>query len=176
MGSAMSQPGSVRCNAWFPPLETFFTAPSRGINRFFGMLNSVGYLMVTVSDMKRSVRFYRDTIGLPLRYETSDWTEFETGRTTLALHGGGRPREQSTAQGRPENYAGTCTIGFNVENLEETFKSLKSKGANFVMVPTLREGEGIKLAVCVDPDGLMISFAQSVPRDKELIASAPQAG
>jgi len=30
------------------------------------------------------------------------------------------------------------------------------------MPPTQREGEGIKLAVCIDPDGLPISIAQSV--------------
>jgi hypothetical protein len=30
------------------------------------------------------------------------------------------------------------------------------------MPPTQREGEGIKLAVAIDPDGLPVSFAQMI--------------
>ena len=54
------------------------------------------------------------------------------------------------------------SIGFNVDDVDKTYKELKAKGINFEMPPTQREGEGIKLAVCVDPDGLPISFAQIV--------------
>ena len=46
----------------------------------------VSYAIVLVSDMKRSVAFYRDTLGLPLRFETPGWTEFATDGATLALH------------------------------------------------------------------------------------------
>jgi lactoylglutathione lyase len=72
--------------------------------------------MVTVSDMDRSVRFYRDTLGLKLRFQSPDWTEFAVGPNTLALHGGGVPAP--SAQGR-EQYAGRASIGFNVENIEK---------------------------------------------------------
>ena len=44
--------------------------------------------MVMVSEMDRSVRFYRDTLGLKLRFQSPAWTEFEVDGTTLALHGG----------------------------------------------------------------------------------------
>jgi predicted enzyme related to lactoylglutathione lyase len=47
-----------------------------------------------------------------------------------------------------------------VEDVEKTYEELKAKGINFVMPPTQREGEGIRLAVALDPDGLPISFAQ----------------
>ena len=58
--------------------------------------------------------------------------------------------------------AGTCSIGFNVDNVDQTYEDLKAKGITFLMPPTQREGEGIKLTVCLDPDGLPISFAQMV--------------
>ncbi len=115
--------------------------------------------MVTVSDMARSIGFYRDKLGLQLKSETPEWTEFQTGTTILALHGGGRPKTPQE-HGKPENYAGSCSIGFNVENLQKKYEELKSKGVWFVMPPTAREGEGIKLAVCLDPDGLPISIAE----------------
>ncbi len=124
------------------------------------MFKQIDYTMVIVSDMARSVEFYRDKLGIPLKFESPEWTEFQTGATTLALHGGGFPNERRGGSGDKD--AGTCSIGFNVEDVERTFEELKAKGIDFVMPPTQREGEGIKLAVCVDPDGLPVSFAQTI--------------
>ena len=50
------------------------------------MFSKVDYIMVNVSDMSRSVAFYRDILGLPLKFESPGWSEFQTGATTLALH------------------------------------------------------------------------------------------
>ena len=46
------------------------------------MFSKVDYVMVNVSDMSRSVAFYRDTLGLVLKFESPGWSEFETGGTT----------------------------------------------------------------------------------------------
>jgi lactoylglutathione lyase len=124
------------------------------------MFDHVNYIMVTVSDMARSVEFYRDKLGLMLKFESPDWTEFQTGTATLALHGGGVPRGQSGGEHQGISYAGTCSIGFNVENLDTVYAMLTARGVSFVMPPMQREGEGIKLAVCMDPDGFSIAIAQ----------------
>ena len=127
------------------------------------MLKQLDYAMVMVSDMQRSVEFYRDTLGIALKFQSPDWTEFLTGTTTLALHGGGVPQKHSgpPSEGRP---AGVCTIGFNVEDVDKTYEELKAKGVRFVMPPTKQEAEGIKLAVALDPDGLTISLAQPLAK------------
>ena len=57
------------------------------------MFKQMDYTMVVVSDMQRSVEFYRDKLGVPLKFQSPEWTEFDTGATTLALHGGGTPAE-----------------------------------------------------------------------------------
>jgi predicted enzyme related to lactoylglutathione lyase len=124
------------------------------------MFNQLNYAMVTVSDMGRSVAFYRDKLGLQLRTESPGWSEFNTGTTTLALHGGGKPADRHNTGGAPA--AGTCTIGFNVDDLERVYNELTAIGVRFVMSPTLRQEEGIKLAVCVDPDGFQISIAEMI--------------
>lgn len=121
------------------------------------MFQKINYVMVTVSDMRKSINFYRNQLGIRMKFESPEWTEFDTGDTILALHGGGEPRP---AAGEMKQLAGTCTFGFNVENLENAYEELKSKGVHFVMPPTEREGENIKLAVAIDPDGLAISFAE----------------
>ena len=125
------------------------------------MFKQIDYTMVVVSDMDKSVEFYRDKLGIPLKFQCPEWTEFQTGATTLALHGGGIPQSGPPA-GDPSKQAGACSIGFNVENVDETYEQLQAKGIRFVMPPTQREGEGIRLAVAVDPDGLPISFAQLI--------------
>src|SRR2546421_3000397 len=82
------------------------------------MFTQIDYTMVIVSDMNRSVEFYRDKLGIPLKFQSPDWTEFQTGTTTLALHGGGVL--QAAAGGDQSKYAGTCSIGFNVEDVDRT--------------------------------------------------------
>jgi lactoylglutathione lyase len=120
--------------------------------------NKLGIVMITVSDMGRSVAFYRDTLGLPLRFETPRWSEFATDGVTLALHGGGVPRTDAPSAGPPE--AGSVGTGWQVEDLDGVCAVLKARGLRFVMEPTTREGEGIRLAVFLDPDGCPLSLAQ----------------
>ena len=49
-------------------------------------LNKLGYAIVFVTDMKKSVRFYSQTLGIPLRFPDDEWTELEMKGCTLALH------------------------------------------------------------------------------------------
>jgi lactoylglutathione lyase len=46
----------------------------------------VNYCIILVSSMPRSVAFYRDVVGMPLRFESPDWIEFNTDGATWALH------------------------------------------------------------------------------------------
>jgi lactoylglutathione lyase len=124
--------------------------------------NKIDYVMITVSNMARSVAFYKDKLGIPMKFGTPEWTEFQTGTTTLALHGGGKPQE--APKDAAAHFAGACSIAFNVDNLELAYEQLQAKGVEFVMPPTERPGEGIKLAVAIDPDGLAISFGQAAKK------------
>jgi lactoylglutathione lyase len=113
--------------------------------------------IVTVSDMDRSVRFYRDTIGLALRFQSPDWSEFAVGPTTLALHSGGAPAPPAGK----EQVAGRVSIGFNVENVDKLFAELQGKGVRVLFPPTDRQAQGIRITAILDPDGLPISLAQT---------------
>jgi len=123
-------------------------------------MNKQPYVMVMVSDMNRSVKFYKDLLGLKLRTKSPEWTEFETGDATIALHGGGVKHEVAYASSRASDSAGTCSLGFVVDDLDRVFRDLKSNGVAFAMSPKERKGEGIRLAICLDPDGLPISLSQ----------------
>jgi lactoylglutathione lyase len=129
------------------------------------MFSKVDYVMVRVSDMRRSVVFYRDTLGIPLKFESPGWSEFETGATTLALHASAPPVAGSEAANQTAPAAGTCALGFSVPDLNRTYAELRERGARFVVPRTEQPKEGIRLAVCTDPDGLTISFAEPMARE-----------
>jgi lactoylglutathione lyase len=117
--------------------------------------NKLGVVMITVSDMERSVRFYRDVLELPLRFQSPDWSEFATETVTLALHGGGV--ETPPREGPPA--AGGVSTGWYVDDVDATAAALKERGVRFVLEPQEREGEGIRLAIFLDPDGCALSLA-----------------
>ena len=61
------------------------------------------YVIEFVGDMNRAVAFYRDIVGLPLKFESPDWSELSTGETTLALHPASarNPARQARRTGSP---------------------------------------------------------------------------
>ncbi len=119
-------------------------------------MKKIDYTIVFVSDMKRSIQFYRDTLGLPLKFESPDWTEFATEGTTLALHGGAKPAGHSAPDHMP---AGSCHPGFQVEDIEPFHQTMLARGARCIQPPKMQDFGG-KLAMYADPDGLPISISE----------------
>ncbi len=42
----------------------------------------LAYVIKFVADMNRAVKFFRDVLGLPLKFESPGWSEFVTDQTT----------------------------------------------------------------------------------------------
>jgi lactoylglutathione lyase len=116
----------------------------------------VNYAIVFVSDMGRAVAFYRDTLGLPLRFESPDWTEFATDGATLALHDAGGARPQSSGPSEPS--AGSCRPGFHVTDLDEFHRRMVAHGVSCVQAP--KAVFGARVAQYTDPDGLVFSVGE----------------
>ncbi len=76
----------------------------------------LNYAIVFVSDMKRSVAFYRDTLGLPLRFESPHWTEFATAGASLALHQSSASATKEAAKETPSCH---CRPGPPVPNRDD---------------------------------------------------------
>ena len=115
----------------------------------------LSYAIVFVSDMKKSVSFYRDVLEIPLRFESPVWTEFETEGATLALH----KSEQGTATENPQKEPpGRCRPGLRVTNLDEFHEKMVAKKVPCVQEP--KDIFGVRIAQYVDPDGLAISVSQ----------------
>jgi len=101
----------------------------------------LNYVIKFVGDMGRAVKFYRDTLGLPLKFESPGWSEFATGETTLALH----PASET-------NPAGTVELGFTVADVQKFHEGMTASGVKFTMPPTKQDFGGL-LAEFVDSEG-----------------------
>ena len=114
----------------------------------------LSYAIVFVSNMSQSVRFYRDIVGIPLKYETPEWSEFATDGATFALHAAkGASATEANSKG-----PGQCRPGFTVPDL--TAFHQRMVGANVPCTQTPRDEFGVKLAQYSDPDGLEFSVSE----------------
>jgi catechol 2,3-dioxygenase-like lactoylglutathione lyase family enzyme len=114
------------------------------------MLNPrLWYVNVFVTDLTRAVEFYRDTLGLPLRFQEEQfgYASFtpEGVRLGIARVDSNTP-ESSSLVGRHTG------VGFGVPDLDAAYAQLKGKGVRFTMVPTKQPWGGY-MATFADPDG-----------------------
>jgi len=125
------------------------------------MFRKVGAVILLVSDMKRSVSFYKNTLGLELKSKSKDWTEFFQDGTVLALHPA--KKKFKSLSKRPKM---GMLVAFKISDMDEVCKVLKRKRVTFMKEP-VQEDFG-KHAIILDPDGYMISLAELKPTEEEL--------
>jgi lactoylglutathione lyase len=104
------------------------------------------YAIKYVADMDRTIAFYRDKLGLELKFQSPFWTEFATGDTVLALH-----------PASAENAAGSTELGFAVDDLGEFYARREQLGVEFTREP--KEMHGIHIAAIRDIDGAQVSVS-----------------
>ena len=109
------------------------------------------YAIKFVADMDNAVKFYRDTLGLPLKFQSPGWSEFLTGETTLALH-----------PASDKNPAGKVELGFTVADVEAFYRDISAKGVRFSMPPKKQDFGGV-LAQFVDSEGTPCSVGAEAP-------------
>jgi predicted enzyme related to lactoylglutathione lyase len=109
------------------------------------------YFMLHVVDMDRAAAFYREGVGLDVRFVSPEWSEFAWGDATVALHGGASSTERRVTG-----------LGFEVDNLEAACKRVAAAGGAIVTPPSDRPGEPIRLADVADTEGNVFSLAEPV--------------
>jgi predicted enzyme related to lactoylglutathione lyase len=104
------------------------------------------YAIKYVADMGAAVKFHRDTLGLPLKFESPEWSEFATGDVTLALH---------TASAK--NPAGSVELGFGVPDLKKVYAERERLGLKFLSEP--KPVHGTLIASFADSEGARCSMS-----------------
>jgi catechol 2,3-dioxygenase-like lactoylglutathione lyase family enzyme len=118
---------------------------------FFGrreraMQTRLTYAIKYVADMEQAIVFYRDTMGLPLKFRSPGWSEFATGDVTLALH-------PATA----DEPVGTTELGFRTQDVVKEYAARAQSGVHFIEPP--HEVHGTKIARFRDCDNAACSLS-----------------
>ena len=111
------------------------------------MITSLGNVTVVVKDLSRSLRFFRDKVGLRLAFydRKHKWVCFDAGRMAFALTTPWN-REAKKMVGRRTG------LSFYVDDIEKTVKALTKRRVKFNFPPRRQPWGGI-LANFRDPDG-----------------------
>jgi catechol 2,3-dioxygenase-like lactoylglutathione lyase family enzyme len=118
----------------------------------------VGAVILLVSNMEKSIKFYSEILELPIKTRSKDWTEFFNNDTVLALHPA--PKKK----GILKTGSGTL-VGFEVTDLGSTVKKLEEKRVKFFKRP--KEEPFGRHAIVRDPDGHLISIAEIKEKSSE---------
>ena len=117
-------------------------------------LGPIGQIALTVSDVPRSVQFYRDAVGLPLLFQAPPGLAFfDAGGIRLMLS----PPEGDFRPGS------SSVIYFRINGIEGTHWSLASRGVTFVDDPHLiAKMPDHELWMCFfkDPDGHTLALME----------------
>jgi catechol 2,3-dioxygenase-like lactoylglutathione lyase family enzyme len=120
------------------------------------MFKKVDDVFFNVDDMAKAVAFYRDKLGLAVKYESADWVELDAGNVTLALR-----RYGSGPEGRPELGVGEgATLVFEVEDIDAIKAELEGQGVKFI--GGVFEYGSVKLAAFEDLNGNVLQIYQHV--------------
>ena len=104
------------------------------------------YVIKYVEDMDRAIKFYTEQLGLALRFQSPEWSELETGETTLALHAAS-----------PEHPAGTSQLGFGAPDIDKFYEEKNGNGVEFTSVPA--DSFGVRIARFKDSEGAECSLS-----------------
>jgi catechol 2,3-dioxygenase-like lactoylglutathione lyase family enzyme len=118
------------------------------------MFKKVDDVFFNVKDMEKAKAFYRDKLGLPVKYEAADWVELDAGNVTIALR-----RYGSGPEGRPELGVGEgATLVFEVDDIEATKVKLEGQGIKFI--GGVFDYGAVKLAAFEDLNGNVLQIYQ----------------
>ena len=109
----------------------------------------IGMLMLGVTDMGRAVAFYRDAVGLAVRFGSDEFTFLDGGGVTLAL--------QARKELPPPDGGLRTEIVFGVEDVDAAYRTLGERGVAFRIEPRVVSGDRLA-ADFRDPDGHVLSI------------------
>jgi lactoylglutathione lyase len=125
-------------------------------------MDQVGYVILFVADLGRSVGFYRDLVGLQVKVWGDGYVELATQGAKLGLYDRSRLGEL-TGQGAEAPGSPGGEVVFLVEDVDAEAARLRAAGATILKGPVDRAW-GHRTLHLEDPDGFVVELAEEIPR------------
>ena len=122
-------------------------------------VKKVGNVILAVKDLDKSVQFYNEIIGLPIKNQRRSWVDLGTSGALLSLH-----PASLTSQHIGSSIENGITIGFLVGDVQSAVDELREKGVKIYR--DIVERDAGKNAVISDPDDYLISLFEPTFDDK----------
>jgi catechol 2,3-dioxygenase-like lactoylglutathione lyase family enzyme len=129
-------------------------------------LKQVNVAVLFVTDLERSKAFYRDTLGIPMKFadDASAGFDFDPVLLILLTVKGARELLSDEAVGDPRPSGASSQLVSFVDDVDDIYEELVAKGVEFIRTPIDREW-GLRTAHFKDPDGNVWEIAQPVAKE-----------
>jgi lactoylglutathione lyase len=125
-------------------------------------MDHVGYVILFVPDLERSIAFYRDVLGLPFKLHGDGYAEFATRGARFGLYDRNRLQELIGREVAGPNGPGGEVV-FLVGDVDAEAERLRAAGVAILTGPVDRAW-GHRTLHLEDPDGFVVELAQEIPR------------
>ena len=123
-------------------------------------IKKVGNVILAVKDIDKSLQFYHEIIGLPIKNQRRSWVDLGTTGALLSLH-----PASLTAQHVGDSIDNGITIGFLVGDVQSAVEELKSKGVQ--VYRDIIEKDSGKNVILLDPDEYFVSLFEPISKEKD---------
>jgi lactoylglutathione lyase len=124
----------------------------------------LGYAILFVSHLERSIVFYRDVLGVPFRFTNESYAEFATEGSKFALFARSHlPGLIGIAPPSGEVPWPQGEVAFFCDNVDREHERLSAEGVRILATPTDRPW-GERTLHLADPDGNVVELTQKIPR------------
>jgi len=143
-------------------------------------MKAVRHAGIVVSDLEKSLEFYRDLLGLKVKtraVESGDYIDQLNEKTailvtTVKMSADDGPTliellKFNWPEVKPEKAPGPFKIGlthiaFTVDNLEKVYQKLLANGIHFNCPPIIPPNGKAKATFCKDPDGTLVELVEEL--------------
>jgi lactoylglutathione lyase len=126
-------------------------------------VHSIDYVVLYVGDLDASLAYYRDVLGLPIKFQESGYAELATRGTKFALY------ERSRLPGLIGRHASegepAGEVLFLVDDVDKEAERLRGLGVEILAGPVDRPWGHRTLHVRA-PDGFVVELAEEIPRQE----------
>ncbi len=129
------------------------------------MLCYLGYVVLFVEDLEKTLAFYVGKVGLPVRFRAEGYVELAVEGSKFSLLARSRVSELTgdAHTARPAAGAHEGSVTLLVEDVDRVHRDLMGRGVTFLTPPKDRPW-GQRTACFHDPDGHLIEIGTNLPR------------